>query len=292
MWGRGIAYGCTGSACNIYVTGSTVSTDFPTTGTAFESAIGTTSQGAFLSVLAWNGTTLSNTYSTCLGGLFQNDFGFGAYDGGTAVAVDGNGNAYVTGITYSPDSFPTTSNALSSAYFGNLAYAALYGNTFVTEIDPFCVRCGGLIYFTFFGGGSTCSGPPLSCANYPNASAGIGDQANGIAVDTAATPNIYVAGITYSADFPTVNYCPEPSITAPPAPPPAAPIVMPPIAARGLWLKSRRELRPRFIPRTWGARLTPAPPGVIPPRESLLTARATPMWQGTPGRQTSTSSKT
>ncbi len=73
----------TGSA---YVTGTTASADFPTTAGAFD----TTFNGgtdAFVTKLNAGGAAL--VYSTYLGGS-GNDDGYG-------IAVDGAGNAYVTG---------------------------------------------------------------------------------------------------------------------------------------------------------------------------------------------------
>ncbi len=48
-------------------------------------------------------------YSTYLGGS--------DYDEGDGIALDGAGNAYVTGTTYSAD-FPTTAGAFDTTYNG------------------------------------------------------------------------------------------------------------------------------------------------------------------------------
>jgi hypothetical protein len=82
------------SAGNAYVTGYTYATDFPTT-----AAFQPTSPGigdTFVSKINASGTAL--IYSTYLGGN-TDDLGYG-------IAVDGDGNAYVTGTTWSDD-FPT-----------------------------------------------------------------------------------------------------------------------------------------------------------------------------------------
>ncbi len=91
-YGHGIAMDANGSA---YVTGTTNSTDFPTTG-AYQTDHAGGSGDAFVTKLNVHGNDL--VYSTYLGG--------GDYDDATAIAVDANGSAYVTGWTGSAD-FPT-----------------------------------------------------------------------------------------------------------------------------------------------------------------------------------------
>jgi hypothetical protein len=90
---------------NAYVTGDTNSADFPTTAGAFDTVCGSDgtcnvagSHGAdnsntdvFVTKLSANGSSL--VYSTYLGGALQ--------EGGRGIAVDANGNAYVTGFTIS-----------------------------------------------------------------------------------------------------------------------------------------------------------------------------------------------
>jgi len=83
-------------AGNVYVTGFTRSADFPTS-SPIQSTLATGStQDAFMSKMNLDGTQL--VYSTYLGG--SND------DSGQAMAVDTEGNAWVTGVTDSTD-FPT-----------------------------------------------------------------------------------------------------------------------------------------------------------------------------------------
>lgn len=83
------------SAGNAYVTGSTVSTDFPVTNAAFQQKFGGGNADAFVTKLDPLGTTL--VYSSFLGGT-NTDIGYG-------IAVDTAGNAYVAGQTCSLD-FP------------------------------------------------------------------------------------------------------------------------------------------------------------------------------------------
>jgi hypothetical protein len=168
--GSAIAVDGTGNA---YVTGQTFATDFPTTAGAFQ----TTNHGyvnAFVTKLNAAGSAL--VYSTYLGGTgfnasgtFYGDFGFG-------IAVDGPGNAYVTGYTVATN-FPTA-NPLQAAIRG-------FANAFVAKLN---VAGSALVYSTYLGG----SGNAGSFAN---------DAGSGIAVDGAG--NAYVTGETNSTDFPT-----------------------------------------------------------------------------------------
>jgi hypothetical protein len=169
--GTGIAVDAGGNA---YVTGCTNSVDFPKTPGAFQPQPGSPvppSQGstgpvcpdAFVTKL--NPQGMAVIYSTYLGGL-ESDQGFG-------IAVDADGNAYVTGATLSPN-FPTTLGAFQMARAGSTFYDA-----FVTKLDP---TGSALVYSTYLGGTDD-------------------DVASRIAVDAAG--NAYVTGYTFSIDFPT-----------------------------------------------------------------------------------------
>lgn len=171
--GSGIAVDGSGNA---YVTGSTDSTDFPTTPGAFQTTLGSPdASNAFVTKLNASGTAL--LYSTYLGG--GGDPGSGTGDSGSGVAVDGAGDAYVTGSTHSTN-FPITPGAFQTAFGGR-------GNAFVTKLNA---SGSTLLYSTYLGGsGFYVEGDQ------------IGDVASGIAVD--ASGNAYVTGVTGSADFPT-----------------------------------------------------------------------------------------
>jgi hypothetical protein len=155
--GGGIAIDSSGNA---YVAGQTYSPteDFPLLNPLQPSFGG--SSDAFVASLNPTGSALN--YSTYLGGS-ADDFAFG-------IAVDGGGNAYLTGRTYSSN-FPTA-NAYQAA-FGGVADA------FVAK-----VAAGGtaLLYSTYLGGSAE-------------------DGGIGIAADSSG--DAYVAGWTYSSDFPT-----------------------------------------------------------------------------------------
>jgi hypothetical protein len=91
---------------NVYIAGTTVSFDFPTTSGAFQKEKKGW-QVAFISKLNPTGTTL--LYSTLLGGSDS--------DSATAMAIDDSGNVYITGLTSSSD-FPLSLNAFQHAFKG------------------------------------------------------------------------------------------------------------------------------------------------------------------------------
>ncbi|HEV2177808.1 MAG TPA: choice-of-anchor D domain-containing protein [Terriglobia bacterium] len=154
--GYGVAVDASGDA---YVAGGTTSTDFPTTLGAFQTSYRGNAD-AFVTKLNPTGSAL--VYSTYLGGNMD--------DNGSGIAVDTNGDAYVTGQTGSTD-FPTTPGVIQPAYGGNL-------DAYVTELNP---TGSALIYSTYLGG------------NGNEAGAGINVDALG---------NAYVTGLTASANFP------------------------------------------------------------------------------------------
>ncbi|GAX59316.1 hypothetical protein SCALIN_C01_0247 [Candidatus Scalindua japonica] len=113
----GIAVDTSGNA---YVTGHTVSTDFPTA-----SPIQGTNAGrddVFVTKIDSSGTSL--VYSTYLGGW--------TYDSSGGIAVDTSGNAYVTGATDSPY-FPTASPIQGTNAGG--------GDGFVTKLSSGGTSC-------------------------------------------------------------------------------------------------------------------------------------------------------
>lgn len=145
-----------------YICGTTTSPDFPTSPDAY---IHTWNNGqndveSFVTKLSAGGTTL--VYSTFLGGT--------SGDGANGIAVDQDGNAYVTGQTSSSD-FPTTAEAFDRNSHGNT--------------DAFATKLNGsgsdLIYSTYLGGSGD-------------------DWANAITVNSNG--NAYVCGYTRSLDYP------------------------------------------------------------------------------------------
>ncbi len=96
------------SAGMAFVAGSTSSTDFPTTASAFKKSIPAGVTNAFVTALQPDGKSLY--YSTLLGGSKNTT--------GAAIAVDPAWNAWVGGSTADSD-FPVTANAFQPGLKGN-----------------------------------------------------------------------------------------------------------------------------------------------------------------------------
>ena len=107
------------SAGNAYVTGFTDSSDFPAVNTKYLFGGG---EDAFVTKFDASGAQV--LYSTYLGGNH--------YDVGLGIAVDSNGNAYVTGITSSSD-FPTTADDPSIVSY-DLDFNGGFEDAFVVKI--------------------------------------------------------------------------------------------------------------------------------------------------------------
>lgn len=156
---------------NVYLTGQTSSSDFPTTVDALQPIIG--DQGnfgtmdAFVTKIHTGGTGL--LYSTFLGGDID--------ESGTGIAVDGSGQIYVAGQTDSDD-FPVTMGA------DQLSNGGGPEDVFVVKINPAAPGPSGLVYSTYLG------------------KAGL-DLANGVGLDGQG--NFYVCGETYSTNFATTG---------------------------------------------------------------------------------------
>ncbi|WP_198291336.1 DUF7948 domain-containing protein [Methylosarcina fibrata] len=200
---------------NVYVTGSTFSSDFPRVN-SLQSTCAYSDQGfllndAFVTKLNAAGTRV--VYSTCLGG---NDI-----DAGSAIAVDHFGNAYVSGSTNSSD-FPVKLPL----------YACQGQDAFVTKLNAggsrmiysTCLDKGvGGVDVDRWGNAYVLAGPAMANCNdassdiqisklnargskllYSMCIAGSGlDEPTAIAVSRSG--NAYVTGSTMSTDFPAVN---------------------------------------------------------------------------------------
>ena len=160
---NGIAIDATGAA---YVTGQAASLNFPVTAGAFQQANKGSSKGnAFVTKLNAAGSAL--VYSSYLGG--------NRGDEGNAIAVDGLGDAFVTGNTASFN-FPVTSNALQMKI--KTTPPDITG--FVTEMNP---AGTAEIYSSYLGGSQW-------------------DDPNALALGVGA---VYLAGLTQSNDFPVTE---------------------------------------------------------------------------------------
>jgi plastocyanin len=216
-------------AGNVYLTGSTGSSDFPTTTGAYQ----TTPRGGFdLFITKLNPAGSGLVYSTYLGGS-------GA-DQASGLALDSQGNVYVSGTTGSPD-YPTLSafqaqmhdiidvfvTKINSAGTALVYSTYLGGDEFFDEEGMgVAVNSLGEAYVTGFtdardfplmnplrpdmGPGTTdafvtkfsASGSSLVYSTYLGGD-GNNETAYGIAVDSGG--NAYVTGITHSGGFPVVN---------------------------------------------------------------------------------------
>jgi uncharacterized protein (TIGR03437 family) len=227
-------------AGNAYVTGSTVSTNFPVTAGAFQTKRLFGLQSVFVAKVSANGSTLA--YSTYIGdagsglgtgiaadlagnayvvgigspsfpitaGAFHNSTTGGVFvtklnpagsalvysailgggarvtrngiDRSPAVAIDGSGNAYVTGAAFR--NFPVTPGSVQTT-FGN----AVNNAAFVTKLDA---SGSALMYSTLLSGNGIAGGSG-------------GEDAAGNAITVDAAGNAYVTGRTMSSNFPVVN---------------------------------------------------------------------------------------
>ncbi len=165
--GRGVAAGPAGTA---YVVGSTDAPSFQSPPSA--SKLGTGGGGdVFVAKFdpSKNGAE-SLVYLTFIGGRGS--------DTGRGIAVDGAGNAYLTGQTFSSD-FPTTASAFSRKISGK-------ADAFVVKLDA---AGTALAYSTFLGGGGPDEGHAIA-----------------IACVSAGACNAYVTGATLSSNFPITPF--------------------------------------------------------------------------------------
>jgi hypothetical protein len=155
---------------NAYVTGITLSNDFPTKN-SFPAPLPGRGQGGIFNGGVGDGfvskldTTGALIYSSYVGGA--------GFDGAFSIDVDPIGQAYITGLA-GPDNFPVTFNAFQPQFGGG----SIAQDGFVTVLN----RTGdSLVYSTYLGGSSN-------------------EVTTGIAVDFPGT--FYVVGSGGSSDLP------------------------------------------------------------------------------------------
>jgi hypothetical protein len=162
-------------AGRVHVVGSTNSVAFPTRNAfdpTYSSGQNNSGDDAFVLTLNPAGAGPSDLlYSTYLGGTPQ-DYALG-------VVLDQSGHTYVTGYTSSND-FPVTAGAYDTVR-GD-ATQGVGSDSFVMKFDTAASGAASLLYSTFVGGNNS-------------------DEARDITLDSAG--NVYVAGQTFSPDFPT-----------------------------------------------------------------------------------------
>lgn len=148
---------------SVVLVGSTSSTDFPLAGSPLHTSLSGSSD-AWIARLSASGTEL--VYSTYLGGS--------GGEHANAVALDADGNAYVTGDTDSSD-FPVA----GAPYQGTPPGAF---DAFVAKLSP---TGSALVYSTYLGGSL--------------------DSEGGKAIAVAPGGEVVVAGHTFSDDFPSAG---------------------------------------------------------------------------------------
>jgi hypothetical protein len=210
-----------------YITGTTYSTDYPTTAGVLDPSHNQF-EDIFITVLNNTGSTL--VYSTFLGGNGR--------DIGGGITVDGAGSVYVTGDTQSSN-FPTTSSAFDTTYDGNtdavvakltadgsaLVFSTYLGgentdygggivvdtmgNVFVTgttDSSTFPVTAGAYDTspngsFDVFVSKVNSTGTALDYGTFVGGVNGDGNFNVDVEIDTK--DHIYLVGSTSSPDFPT-----------------------------------------------------------------------------------------
>lgn len=154
------------SSGDVYVTGTSGSTDFPTANAIY----GTKGYDWDVFVAKINAAGTAIVYSTYLSANGTNEYGLG-------IAVDASGNAYVTGATNATDFPGVTSGSIQSSFGGT-----------GSDRDAFALKinaAGNAIVWATYLGGS-------------------GDEtANSITVDSSG--NTYVAGDTGSSSIPWIG---------------------------------------------------------------------------------------
>ncbi|MCH7947167.1 MAG: SBBP repeat-containing protein, partial [candidate division Zixibacteria bacterium] len=222
-WGYAISVDADGQA---YVTGQTTSDDFPTQN-PYQGTLDVNGRDAFVTKFSSAGNSL--VYSTYLGGS--------AADVAAGIAVDAAGAAYVTGYTESTD-FPTQ-NPYQGTYNGgsrdafvtklsssgnNLVYSTYLGGSNIDGGLGIAVDADGVAHVT---GGTTSTDFPTqfpyqgtnqggldifvtkltSQGNFLIYSTYLGGSNNdvGAFIGLNDAGAVYVAGQTFSDDFPLVN---------------------------------------------------------------------------------------
>ncbi len=159
------------SSGNVYITGSSQSSDFPTTTGVLQG----TNQGqsdAFVAKINPAGPTL--VYSTLLGGT--------GVEQGNGIAVDSSGDTFITGFTNSSN-FPTFSpiQKVLGITGGSACGTAACTDVFMSELNP---TGTGLVQSTYLGGSGA-------------------DFGQAIALDSAG--DAFLTGSTSSTNFPAID---------------------------------------------------------------------------------------
>jgi uncharacterized repeat protein (TIGR01451 family) len=182
------------SATNVYVAGTTDSTDFPTLNGFQDNCTGCVAGNhVFLTELKPDGS--APLYSTYLAG--------NGNETATGFALDSKGNAYVTGTTTSTNTqagFPATANAFQLTSLATIQF-------FASKITPTSSGTASLAYSTYFGGGNPPGGQAMG--------GGIAVDSAGNMYFTGGTNFLHIGGSPAPAnDFPILNAV-QPSLDCP-----------------------------------------------------------------------------
>ncbi|MCP4728219.1 MAG: hypothetical protein GY863_24480, partial [bacterium] len=151
---------------NVYVAGKTFSSNFPVTDGAYQNQYG---GGGDIFIFKMDPDLTELKASTFLGGSGE--------EGYVNIAVDANGDVYVTGVTTSSD-FPITSGTIDGSYNagGNRGY-----DLFAAKLDSNLTALNASTYI----GGSGDDIPEILCLDDDN--------------------NLYICGWTASSNYPTTS---------------------------------------------------------------------------------------
>src|SRR6185503_11058848 len=155
------------SSGNIYINGTTTSSNFPTTAGAYDQSYNdTTNTDVF--VAKFNSTLTTLLASTYIGGPASDGINTGG-----SLAIDSSGNGYIIG--YAGAGFPSTAGAYDETY---------NGGTFDAFTAKFSSSLTSLLGLTFIGGSDL-------------------EFGNALALDSSGNVYIAVSVNTGSTDFPT-----------------------------------------------------------------------------------------
>lgn len=206
--GKGIAVD---SADNIYISGNTISQDFPLKNPINKTFTTNDFSKIFIAKFNATGSLLFSTY-----------FGGSSFDSNTDLAVDGHGNIFITGFTVSSDfpmmhAYNSTYNNKTDSFIsefnstGSLLYSTYFSEAQGTISNAITVDTQGNFYITgaiststiltdVFVAKFTSSG---SLAFVKDIGGSAIDAANDVVVDTNG--NSYIVGDTFSTNFPLKN---------------------------------------------------------------------------------------